>query len=220
MLSRIHNRLGTAGFVVAIVALIAALGGTAFAAVDRLSSQEKKEVKKIAKSLVQPGPVGPQGPQGAQGAQGNPGTPGTPGAPGKDGEDGEDGEDGACSASAPQCVLPDGATLKGVWGMSSIDVSRPFAPISFPLALSTEPEGRIFMEPGATPTDECPGTHEDPQAKAGYLCVYASFNFENLDPSSADFGGAGNAYVGAILSLESENTTTESFAKGTWAVTE
>lgn len=103
--------------------------------------------------------------------------------------------------------------------MSSIDIARPYSPISFNLELPTEPEARIFMEPGATPTDECPGSYEDPKAKAGYLCVYASFNFENLSPTSAEFGGAGNSYVGAVFSLEAENPANESFAKGTWAVT-
>ena len=49
MISKLHNRLGTAGFVVAIIALVAALSGGAYAAQQaNLSKQQKKEVKKIA----------------------------------------------------------------------------------------------------------------------------------------------------------------------------
>jgi len=92
MLSKLHDRLGTAGFVVAIIALIAALAGTAFAAAG-LNGKQKKEVKKIAKQYAgkpgkpgapgAPGPQGPAGPKGdkgdkgEKGDQGNPGTPGT-----------------------------------------------------------------------------------------------------------------------------------------------
>jgi hypothetical protein len=49
MLSRLHNKVGTAGLVVAIVALVAALAGSAYAAKDVLTKQEKKQVEKIAK---------------------------------------------------------------------------------------------------------------------------------------------------------------------------
>ena len=56
MISRIHSKLGTAGFIVAIVALVAALG-VALAA-SGLNSKQKKEVKKIAKQFARqsPGP--------------------------------------------------------------------------------------------------------------------------------------------------------------------
>lgn len=92
MVSRFHDRFGTAGLVVAVIALIVVLGGTAFAASGGLTSKQKKEVKKIAKSFQGKGPTGPQGPAGANGtngangkdgAPGAPGTPGAPGAPGK-----------------------------------------------------------------------------------------------------------------------------------------
>jgi len=89
MFSKLHERLGTAGFVIAVVALIAALAGTAFAAVG-LNSKQKKEVKKIAKQFAgAQGPVGPAGPAGAKGDKGdkgdtgNAGAPGSPGSPGK-----------------------------------------------------------------------------------------------------------------------------------------
>ena len=59
MIERIHQKLGTAGFVIAIVALIAALGGTALAAA-KLNGTQKKEVEKIAKKYAgKPGAAGP-----------------------------------------------------------------------------------------------------------------------------------------------------------------
>lgn len=84
MLSKLHSRLGTAGFMVAIVALIAAVTGTAFAAAG-LNSKQKKEVKAIAKSFQGTGPAGPQGPPGAPGAAGPKGADGAAGPAGKDG---------------------------------------------------------------------------------------------------------------------------------------
>lgn len=91
MFSRIHQKLGTAGFVISIVALIAALGGAAWAAAG-LNGKQKNEVKAISKKFAGKngaagatgpagpgGPVGPVGPQGADGADGDPGPPGTAG---------------------------------------------------------------------------------------------------------------------------------------------
>lgn len=94
MLSRMHNKLGTAGFVIAIIALVAAMTGGAYAA---LSSADKKVIKKeakkfskqFAKQFAKPGPAGPQGPAGTNGTNGKDGTNGTNGAPGAPGKDGE-----------------------------------------------------------------------------------------------------------------------------------
>lgn len=85
MFSKVHDRLGTAGLVVAIVALVAALTGTAFAAAG-LTGQQKKEVKSIAKRYA-----GKRGPQGAPGPKGD---TGATGAPGKDGSNGAQGTAG------------------------------------------------------------------------------------------------------------------------------
>jgi hypothetical protein len=91
-IARLHERLGTAGFVVACIALIAALGGTAWAAAG-LTGKQKRQVKSIAKKFAgkdgkngapgAPGPVGPQGPAGANGTNGTDGTNGTNGKDGK-----------------------------------------------------------------------------------------------------------------------------------------
>jgi hypothetical protein len=79
----VHQRLGTAGLVVAIVALVAALAGGAYAASGGLTGKQKKEVKAIAKGFQGTGPAGLQGPPGAAGKSGADGEKGAPGSNGK-----------------------------------------------------------------------------------------------------------------------------------------
>jgi hypothetical protein len=93
MISKLHARLGTAGFIISIVALVAALGGGAYAASGGLNSKQKKEVEKIAKKVAKPGPPGQAGPKGDTGAAGSNGTNGT------DGKNGADGSNGAAGAN-------------------------------------------------------------------------------------------------------------------------
>ena len=104
MISRIHQKLGTAGFVISIVALLVALSGAAYAA-SALTGKQKKEVEKIAKKYAgKPGPAGapgPAGPAGAAGAKGENGSNGTNGKDGTDGTDGTDGENGKSVESIP-----------------------------------------------------------------------------------------------------------------------
>jgi hypothetical protein len=161
MLTRIHNKLGTAGLVVAIVALVAAMGGAAFAA-SKLNSTQKKEVEKIAKREAKkfPGPTGPAGPQGAKGDPGAAGAAGTAGATGPTGATGATGptgktgptgptgptgvtgvtgEAGMCSAGSPSCTLSSGATLTGAWAASDSKNNDSMAAISFPVRVSPAP---------------------------------------------------------------------------------
>lgn len=149
MLSRIHNKLGTAGLVVAIVALVAALGGAAFAA-SKLNPTQKKEVEKIAKREAKkfPGPKGPTGPAGpagpkgatgAAGANGKEGPTGATGETGKTGKTGATGEAGACSAGNLECSLASGATLTGSWAASDSKNTASMTAISFPLRVSPAP---------------------------------------------------------------------------------
>jgi len=115
MFSKLHERLGTAGLVVAVIALVVALGGTAVAA---LNGSEKKEVKKIATKIAKKyagedgkdgtngingapgaqGPAGPKGDTGPKGATGAAGTAGTAGATGATGLKGATGATGATGA--------------------------------------------------------------------------------------------------------------------------
>ncbi len=87
MFSRIHNKLGGAGLVVAIVALVAAVAGTAFAAA-KLNGTQKGEVEKIAKKWAKkiPGPAGAKGDTGPAGTKGDQGAKGDTGASGPDGK--------------------------------------------------------------------------------------------------------------------------------------
>jgi hypothetical protein len=135
MLSRIHNKLGTAGLVVAIVALVAALAGTAFAAA-KLNPTQKKEVKKIVSAEIKkhPGPAGPAGPQGPAGAPGANGTNGAPGAKGAtgpkgatgakgtNGTNGTKGATGATGFSGFTEVLPKGKTEVGTFDLKNTPI--------------------------------------------------------------------------------------------------
>jgi hypothetical protein len=95
MFSKLHDRLGTAGLVVAVVALVAALAGSAIAAGGLTKSQEK-QVTKIAKKYAgKKGPrgkAGPAGPAGPAGTAGAPDAKGDSGAPGTNGTNGDDGD--------------------------------------------------------------------------------------------------------------------------------
>jgi hypothetical protein len=92
MLNRIHQKLGTAGFIISIVALVAALGGGAYAASGGLSGKQKKEVEKIAKKVATPGPAGATGATGPAGAPGAKGDAGAAGANGTNGTNGTNGK--------------------------------------------------------------------------------------------------------------------------------
>jgi hypothetical protein len=143
MFSRIHEKLGTAGFVISIVALIAALCGGAYAAGGGLTSKQKKEVKKIAKKYAgkpgAPGAPGAKGDAGAKGANGANGANGSNGAPGSPGSPGAPGEAGMCSEANPECALPAGGTLTGTWSASGGGEDLALSTISFPLRVSPPP---------------------------------------------------------------------------------
>jgi hypothetical protein len=92
MFNRIHQKLGTAGFIISIVALVAALGGGAYAASGGLNGKQKKEVEKIAKKYAgKPGANGATGPAGAAGAKGDAGAAGAAGTAGAGGSPGSPG---------------------------------------------------------------------------------------------------------------------------------
>lgn len=200
MLTRIHNRLGTAGLILAVLALIAALTGTALAAAG-LSSKQKKEVTKIAKKYAgAPGPAGVPGPAGAQGP------PGAAGAAGKDGANGKDGNSVkmievpvgepeceelggakfevtgssatyACNGSPAQypSTLPSGRSEAGVWSFGGEADSFVEVPVQFNIRLGFNPQFK-WVQPGTTPgtVAECPGNANEPLAEPGFVCIYAA----------------------------------------------
>jgi hypothetical protein len=121
MFSRIHAKLGTAGFIISIVALVAALGGGAYAASGGLNGKQKKEVEKIAKKYAgKPGKNGAPGATGAKGDAGAAGAKGDAGAQGIPGGNGSDGGPGAAGKSV--VVAPEGPGPECGTGGISVEV--------------------------------------------------------------------------------------------------
>lgn len=246
MLHRIHNRLGTAGVILALVALVAALGGTAFAALPGLNAKQKKEVKKIAKRFAKAGPQGPQGLPGAPGAQGTAGAAGSNGKEGARGAEGEPGEAGACSVSVPDCLLPPGATETGAWsfinrGIESFEtevesvksshtfgVEEGLVSLSFPLQVLPLPDkfsaSQNWIAPGESSTDECPGNVEEPEAAPGEICLYAkeivnAGDNASHEPQFTDFFNPGSALSAGFTVGFKLQAGKQGYGYGTWAVT-
>jgi hypothetical protein len=152
MFNRIHQKLGTAGFIISIVALVVALGGGAYAASGGLNGKQKKEVEKIAKKYAgksgapgAPGPLGTTGPAGAPGVKGDIGAAGS-------GTNGTNGEAGMCSEARPDCTLSPDATLTGAWatggaGFEETNAISNFT-ISFPVTVSPAPVAIIENQLG------------------------------------------------------------------------
>jgi hypothetical protein len=225
MLSRIHEKLGTVGFVLAVVALIAALAGTAFAAAG-LNGKQKKEVKAIAKKFAgKPGPAGAQGPKGDTGAQG---PKGDTGPKGDKGEQGERGLQGVPGETGFTTKLPSGETETGAWAFGITASNRvQMVPVSFNIPLEEAPEavhvidanglervineGTIEEVPASA---ACPGEVAEPAAEPGNLCLYTDVEI-NLGFAPYPFTRL-YATGAAVAMLPSE---TEARANGTWAVT-
>jgi hypothetical protein len=207
MFTRIHNKLGTAGLVVAIVALIAALAGTAFAAVDKLSPREKKEVTKIAKKFATGGLQGPAGPVGPIGPKGDAGPRGEGGPEGKEGEQGP--------AGPTETKLPEGKTSTGNWAVA-VKGHSDYLVINFPLRVEPAPVYHWLGTGGSNPN--CPGTAADPKAAPGHLCIYA-VNYTNLgsepDLIAASTADLTSGWVGEVI----PGGEAEGYGYGSWAVT-
>jgi hypothetical protein len=239
MFSKLHERLGTAGLIIAVVALVAALTGTAFAAAG-LNSKQKKEVKKIAKQFAgKPGAAGAKGDTGPEGKQG---PVGKEGPQGKEGPEGEEGPEGPAGPFVQ--TVPSEKSLKGAWSAAQNgEFSPTLTPISFQFPVSPAPTMVIVRESGevgfrVTPTgftfpgdflssEEaievfCPGTAAAPSAEPGFLCVYTTKE-ENLEvgfPLSALTSGWANPTAfGASVPASVEATFESGMARGTWAVT-
>lgn len=235
MISKLHDRLGTAGLVVAVIALVAALAGTAFAAAG-LNSKQKKEVKSIAKQFAgKNGATGPQGPAGAAGAAGAKGDKGDTGAAGSNGSNGATGPAGAIGKTGPTGpagptgengatgpagqtgfteTLPSGKTLKGTWSFNASEASSEGGsikvPISFGIPLATSLLVEKVKFGGAT---ECSGSVVAPTAADGFLCIYEG----GLTNATFGFGGFGMGPGGALFLVNV--TGDEAVGYGSWAVT-
>jgi hypothetical protein len=183
MFSKLHERLGTAGLVVAIIALVAALGGTAIAAKKYITKPEAEKIAtKIAKREAnkvkgKEGPAGPTGPTGAAGAAGATGATGPAGATGATGPTGAGatgptgptgptGAKGATGPSGPtgptgpegniKPPLPSGVTETGSWELPG-GAAGSATSVSFPIPLEAGiPEAKTNYVPKAgTPPAGC-----------------------------------------------------------------
>lgn len=258
MLSRVHNKLGTAGLVVAIVALVAAVTGAAFAA-GGLTKQQEKQVKKIAKKYAgkdgapgATGPQGPQGPKGDTGPKGNTGPEGPQGEQGVQGAPGQPGEAGMCSAEEPECSLAPGGLLTGIWGASGGVNDSDLAEISFPVRVSPAPTavyplsffgftigavlengGNHILGPFPQPEDQsqleadvaalaaaCPGSFADPQATAGFLCIYPGAKVGTVqNPSELATDDEAAHKFGILLPFKvAAIDEGKAYQRGSWAV--
>jgi len=185
MFSRIHDRLGTAGLIIAVIALIAALAGTAFAAAG-LNGKQKKEVTNIAKKYAgKKGPKGDTGPTGAAGPKGDAGVPGKEGPEGPEGKEGKEGKEGEIGPEGSPWVAgtaPSGVVMKGTWVLPPATAAAAaedfFVPVSTSVPINQKnPEGEpltIFFSPPF-----CEGTAENPQPPSlsgnvlsGAVCIY------------------------------------------------
>lgn len=239
MFSRIHDKLGTAGLIVAVVALVAALAGTAIAALPALNSKQKKEVRKIARSVAgkagapgAPGPAGPAGPAGKDGTNGKSVTTGAEPAGTNCPETGGrwfevegsgvkkyvcNGKDATLSN---QTTLQPGETATGNWSFVTKGVFSTYADISYPARMTIVPEVHYIPAPGTSSDPECPGISPgNPQAQPGELCVYAiqESNVEEVSWFSEEDNQI-DANSGQVLEFVLEDETVEAFAAGSWAV--
>jgi hypothetical protein len=216
MFSRVQNKFGTAGLVIAIVALVAALGGAAFAKgviITKISQISPNVQKKLKGKAGPPGPAGPVGPQGAAGAQGAAGPQGEKGAPGERGLPGEQGAQG--EPGPTETKLPSGKTLKGLWQFQSSDASIALMTINYALRVEPSPVFNLIGL-GEQPTEQCPGSAAEPKAEPGQLCLYVE-NLHNVEPLV--FSAGANETLGWRGEWFPLDATKGAFGFGTWAVT-
>jgi hypothetical protein len=218
MLHRIHNKLGTAGLIVAVVALIAALGGAAIAAVPGLNSKQKKQVTKIAKKYA--GKNGAQGPKGDTGPAGPAGAKGDTGAKGDQGPKGDQGIQGIQGPQGPpgptETTLPAGKTSVGVWQFQVNNAVRGLVAESYPLRVEPAPSIQ-WIGIGDQPTADCPGDKDNPQAAPGKLCLYG-VNLINTQSFPEEILGFDRT-AGFRAEFGVLDATKEAFGFGVWAVT-
>jgi hypothetical protein len=213
-MNRLRSKITYANVMVTVLAVAVLGGGTAYAATQVLpknsvgSKQIKKEAVTPAKLSTAAkarltGPTGPVGPKGDPGPKG------------------EIGPAGPFPAT-----LPSGKTLTGyiaVTGVATGAGQRAEDSISFTYPLATAPTPHT-LEPVATPTAECPGNADEPEAAPGNLCIY-EFQHTNAKTVAAEgdcvYANSGcnvATRYGGVDYVEAAGTG-NFYVEGSWAVT-
>jgi hypothetical protein len=222
MFKRVHEKLGSAGLIIAVVALVAAFTSSAFAGATewKLTKSEQKEVKKIAKKYAgEDGAPGAQGPPGPAGAKGDTGAAGAPGAKGATGPEGPEGPPGPPGPT--ETTLPFEETLTGVWAFTGTQGFE-YVPISFPLRVIPAPaeyEEPTNLVVESKSTAQCPGSVSDPEAAPGELCLYVKELHKASGPTLQINDTSADRSSGIIAQFVTEAETGVAWGSGTWAVT-
>jgi hypothetical protein len=216
MFSKLHNKLGTAGLIVAIIALIAAFSGAALAKgviITKLSQISPKVQKKLKGKAGPQGATGPQGPAGAAGPAGAPGPAGNDGVEGPRGPQGIQGEPGPMETK-----LPAGKTMKGLWEFvgNQAPAGLGLMTISFPLRVEPEPHFEwVPVDTAEGENEHCPGQADVPKAEPGYLCVYANVVLGTTAEKPDEYAAPPTLGWRGAWGIEGE----AAIAYGSWAVT-
>jgi collagen triple helix repeat protein len=215
MFKRIHQKLGTAGFIISIVALVAALGGGAYAANGGSAAKATASAKAKQGKQGKPGKTGPAGPAGAQGPAGPAGPKGDTGAAGANGSNGASGATGAKGATGATgatgqtgftSTLPAGKTETGTFLLESTGLSAQIATtISFAIPLPSSlgeaevhliaPDGKELVKKTTEPAEEV-----DPTGCGTAIKTPTGPEINAANPQAAP----GNlcVYIGAAISEE------------------
>jgi hypothetical protein len=189
--------------VAATIALVFSMTGGALAAQRYLITSTKQINPRVLRSLKgRPGPAGNQGPAGKAGTAGKDGT---------NGRDGANGEPGPLLSE-----LPSGKSERGTYGLSGT-VSGSYSPgaaTTYPIPLNFKPTINLIAV-GAPSTEACPGSAENPTAKAGDLCLYGER--EDLGIEYENNTGAHGHFGFFTYSTAAKGDNFEYY--GTWAVT-
>ena len=124
-------------------------------------------------------------------------------------------------------TLASGRTMKGNWSIGGFPATAAgqyvWTAFTFPLMMASAPAapGANFIPEGGASTANCPGTHANPQAAAGQLCVYATAcenaTFLTIGSTANNLPNAADPY-GALLLMRS-SAAGQVICIGTWAAT-
>jgi hypothetical protein len=244
MFSVLRRRLSYTNVVVTL-AFVFAMSGGAYAAGKFVITSTKQIKPSVLKQLQgkagAPGPAGaagaggaqgPAGPGGAQGPTGPQGAKGDPGTAGTNGTNGTNGKEGSPWTAGG--TLPKGAQETGAWVATPNATEVQYSSVSFPIALAVGLDANHFhyvtvveWEKGTLPTG-CKGTGNEPEAEAGYLCVFEGKQSNPQGAAEAVAAGppggssgagsvGGTGPTGAFL-LILKKSAGEALLAGSWAV--